>query len=79
MYLRRPFLRISKLQQMGFVIKQAGHDKREKLVYLTEKGIHFMKRQMKLYQGLMDKFHINDQQVAEILGYLEQIKRTINS
>ena len=35
--------RISKLQQMGFVIKQVGHDKREKLVYLTEKGIHFMK------------------------------------
>ena len=34
---------------------------------------------MKLYQGLMDKFHINDQQVAEILGYLEQIKRTMNS
>lgn len=71
--------RIAKLEKHGYVIKKVGEDKREKRVQLTEKGQTFyQERQLKLYQGLIKKLNLNDEDISKILNHIHQIQHIVN-
>ncbi|MBC1471943.1 winged helix DNA-binding protein [Listeria seeligeri] len=70
--------RVKKLEEKGFVKQTISSDKREKVIMLTEEGHQFYeRRQIMLYEGMMEKLDINEEDMDELYIHADKINNIL--
>ncbi|MBC1480332.1 MarR family winged helix-turn-helix transcriptional regulator [Listeria seeligeri] len=70
--------RVKKLEEKGFVKQTISSDKREKVIMLTEEGHQFYeRRQIMLYEGMMEKLDINEEDMDELYIHVNKINNIL--
>ncbi len=69
---------IRKLKNQGYVDeKQIGSDKRQKMIFLTQKGLQYQKITSQISKDLLKTFYdgFSDEEKSQFLGFLERIEK----
>lgn len=69
---------IRKLKNQGYVDeKQMGSDKRQKMIFLTQKGLQYQKITSQISKDLLKTFYdgFSDEEKSQFLGFLERIEK----
>lgn len=69
---------IRKLKNQGYVDeKQIGSDKRQKMIFLTQKGLQYQKITSQISKDLLKTFYdgFSDEEKSKFLNFLERIEK----